>query len=297
MLTDNQSECQAAHSLRPGCRRVAAVCGMVLVLMVWLPALIGQNAPGAGGPPHEDVAKAGIAGETLQATKPQAAPNAAPRPFLRLIAVLFSGLVISTARLARKFRRFWGLGVFANPYSALFLTFSVGISGIPVTTESYLSSLPGLQSTGAWIADLAGIVVAFVPFIRFKPQGSKNGSDKVRDLEGASTSNPILAVIEDAIRDRILARMQSEIVAATRLYDWETIKVAASRALEEEMTIRPLADEDYNTERKLIENYQSGIDPRLDSRNKYEALLHVLRWCSFKRLRHGLDAAAKESAA
>jgi len=226
-------------------------------------------------------------------TRPQLAPDAANRPFLRLVAVLCSGLVISAARLARKFRRFWGLGVFTNLYAVLFLIFGVGLCGIPVTSESALSSLP--HSLGLWIADLSGIIVALVlPAIRLKPQARPAGDSQVRDLEGGSSSNPILAVIEDAIRDRILERMQLEVAAASRRYDWDTIKLASRRALEEEMTIRPLGREEYDAVLQSIETLQANPDPRLDSNNKYTAILRLLRWCSFKRLRRGLDTAARE---
>lgn len=229
-------------------------------------------------------------------TRLQPAPDAAPWPFLRLIAVLCSGLVISAARLARKFRRFWGLGVFTNPYAVLFLIFGVGLSGIPVTSGSALSSLPHLGSLGPWIADVTGIIAAlFLPAIRLKPKGRPTGDSQVRDLEGESSSNPILAVIEDAIRDRILERMQLEVVAASRHYDWSTIKLAARRALEEEMTMRPLAREDYDAVRQSIEIFQADPDSRADANNKYAALLSLLRWCSFRGLRRSLNAAARES--
>jgi len=236
------------------------------------------------------------ASSASQVAKPQSAPNATPFPFLRLVAVLCSGFVISAARLASKFRRFWGLGVFTNPYAVLFLIFGVGLCGVPVTSEGALKAVPFLGSMGPWIADLSGIAVALIlPAIRFKSQERAAGDSQVRDLEGGSTSNPILAVIEDAIRDRILQRMQKEVVEACRRYDWGTIKLAAGRALEEEMTIRPLSDEKYAAARQSIENFQSDPDPHLDSRNKYAALIGLLRWCSFNRLRSGLDVAAKET--
>src|ERR1700722_12697372 len=94
-----------------------------------------------------------------RAAPQQPSPDDAPFHYLRLVAVLCSGLVISAARLARKFRRFWGLGVFANPYAVLFLIFGVGVCGVPVTSEGALKTLPFLGSLGPWIADLSGIAV------------------------------------------------------------------------------------------------------------------------------------------
>lgn len=200
--------------------------------------------------------------------------------------------MISAARLARKFRRFWGLGVFANPYGVLFLIFGVGLCGIPVTSESALSSLPHLTSLGPWIADLSGIILTLVlTAIHFKPQAGSEGDSPVRDLEAPSSSNPILAVIEDAIRDKILARMQSEIVAASRRYDWETIKLASRRVLEEEMTIGRLGREEGDAAVRSVDAFQAVADSRVDSSNKYAALVRLLGWCSFSRLRDSLAAA------
>lgn len=236
---------------------------------------------------------------TVRAAPQQSAPDAAPFHYLRLIAVLCSGLVISAARLARKFRLFWGLGVFTNPYAVLFLIFGVGVCGVPATSEGTLKALlPFLGNLGPWIADLSGIALALVlPAIRFRPQASPAGEGQVHDLKGGSSSNPIVAVIEDAIRERILQRMHQEVVQACRRYDWDTIKLAAGRALAQEMTIRPMPDKEYRATRLLIENFHADPDPRMDSSNKYNALTGLLCWCSFKRLLNGLDAAAGETEA
>ena len=202
--------------------------------------------------------------------------------------------MISAAQLAQKFRRFWGLGVFTNPYAPLFLTFGVALCGLPVTSEQTLRTTPFIGTAAPWIADLLGIFMALaLPILRFKREGKEQTESAVRDLTDASSANPVLAVIEDAIRDHILERMQLKIVEAARLYDWDTIKDAAHRALEEEMTIRPLSREDYETAQHAIESFKQQEDPRLDSRDKYEALLRLLRWCSFTRLRRGLELAAR----
>jgi hypothetical protein len=201
--------------------------------------------------------------------------------------------MISAARLARKFRRFWGLGVFANPYAFLFLIFSVGVCGLPGVLKAVL---PFLGSASPWIADLSGIMLALVlPSIGFKTRTRPATETQVHDLEGGSSPNPFLALIEEAIKDHILQRMQMEIVVACRRYDWSTIKLAAGRALAEEMTVRPLPDEKYDALRLSIEGFEFDPDPRLDSSKKYNALVGLLRWCSFNRLRSGLDAASREN--
>jgi hypothetical protein len=236
------------------------------------------------------------ASSASQVTKRQSAPNATPFPFLRFVAVLCSGLVVSIARLARKFRRFWGLGVFTNPYAVLFVIFGVVVCGIPVTSEGVLKALPVLGSSGPWIADLSGVLIALVlPSIGFKPKTLQAGETQVRDLADAPSSNPILALLEESIKDCIIRHMQKEVVADCRRYDWSAIKLAAGRALQEEMTLRPLPDEKYAALRQWIGNFQADPDPRLDSENRYAALVGLLQWCSFKRLRSSLDAAARET--
>ena len=238
------------------------------------------------------------ASSASQAAPQQPAPDRAPFSFLRLGAVLCSGLVISAARLARKFRRFFGLGVFTSPYAVLFLLFGAGICGIPVISESTLKGLPLLGDLGPWIADLSGIAVALVlPAIRMKPKAGPEGKSQSNELDGGSSSNQIVAVIENAIQECILQRMQKEVVAARDRYDWGTIKVATRRALEEEMTIRPLPEKEYKAELLKIKNFRSDPDVYQDSENKYAALTGILRWCSFKRLLNGLNAAVSESKA
>lgn len=284
---------------KPG-RNIGSVVLLTLVLFASLVSVPIAGLCQAVDGPHAAVPSTSPvnpgASSASQATKPQSAPNATPFPFRRFVAVLCSGLVISTAWLARKFRRFWGLGVFTNPYAVLFVIFGVVVCGIPVTSEGVLKALPVVGSMGPWIADLSGIVMALIlPSLGFKPRARPAGDAPVRDLADASSSNPFLALIEEAIRDCILQRMQKEVVADCRRYGWSTIKLAAGRALEEEMTVRPLPDEKYAVLRQSIENFHADPDPRLDSRNKYAALVGLLQWCSFKRLRSGLDAAARET--
>jgi len=117
----------------------------------------------------------------------------------------------------------------------------------------------------------------------------------VRDLAGESSFNTLLHVIEEAIRDRILKRMQEEFLAVCHKHDWGIITRAAKRALEEEMTIGRLQTKEYEKALKAIDTFRPDLDLNKDCDNKYKALHGVVRWCSFKRLRDGLDAVAKEA--
>jgi hypothetical protein len=279
---------------RKGRPKPAHTVGLaVLVALILFGALVvvptaGLGQPGGGSTvvlPAPGPANSGVL-SAHRATAPQSSPDAVPRQWFRLMAVLCSGLVISTARLARKFRLFWGLGVFANPYAVLFLAFGVGLCGIPVTLQDTLAALPLMGNLGPWVADLSGIAIALaLPAIRLKPKARAAAENQVPDLEGDAGSNPILAVIEDAIKEHILQRMQKEVVAACRRYDMSVIKLAAARALEEEMTIRPLTEARYTYLRRKIENFD----------DKYDALIGILGWCSFYRLRRSLDMVKSET--
>ena len=153
-----------------------------------------------------------------------------------------------------------------------------------------------MGSLGPYVADLSGIALALLlPAIRFGSRAPSSGEGQVRDFEGQSSSNPIFAFLEDAIRERILERMQLEITVASSRYGWDAIRRAAKRALEEEMTIRPLGRAEYGDARRSIKAFKAHANPLQDSMNRYEALLHLLRWCSFKRLRRGLDTAKGEA--
>jgi hypothetical protein len=208
------------------------------------------------------------------------------------VEIILTGLLINAARLARKFRRFLGLGVFVNGYSVLFLMLAVGISGFPVTFETTLSSQLGAW---AWIAELSGVIAAVIlPAARLKPRPGSMSPALGLDV---TSSNPLLAVIEDGIRDHILARMQAEIVSAARRYSWDEIKLAARRVIEEEMTVGRLDYKDGETAIHSTEAFQPSADAHTDFENKYTALIRLLRSCSFSRLHPSLAAAARETAA
>lgn len=220
----------------------------------------------------------------------RSAPVASPLPSLRFLAVFCAALVINAARLANKFRRFLGLGVFTNFFAVLFLVFGAGVSGLPALSEGLLSSNLHIEGkAAAWLAGLSGILVALIlPGIRLKPNSRSEGESQIRGFEGTLSPNPILAFLENGIRDQIAQRIQLELSEASRRFDMGTIKLAAGRALAEEMTMWPLGHEDYEAARQSIEQFRARSD-------RYRALLELLRWCSFKRLIRGLNDVASEA--
>jgi hypothetical protein len=210
-----------------------------------------------------------------------------------LVAALLLGILINAAHLATKFRRFLHLGVLTNWYSALFLVFGAALCGLAVS----FGAIPRLATwKGPWIADICGAVVTLLlPRIRMKTPMPRATASPVRDLLDTASANPLVAVIEDGIRDRILEHMQFQIIEASRRYDWETIKLATRRMLEEEMAIGRLDQSEGEAAIQSVEGIQPLANSRSDENNKYIAMIRVLRCGSFWRLRTGLMVAASET--
>lgn len=185
------------------------ILGFALIIVVFLGSSTttyadGRAKSGNGSTTAQTVSSTAHVGESydLQPLDSRRALDATPWLFVRLVAVLCAGLIISAARLAHKFRRFWGLGVFTNPYAVLFLAFGTGLCGLPATSEGALRLLPNMRLLGPWVADLSGIILVLVlSAIRVKAQPLER-ENHIRDFAGASSSNPILAVIEEATRIR-----------------------------------------------------------------------------------------------
>lgn len=186
--------------------------------------------------------------------------------------------------------------MFTNPWAFLFILVGAVLCDVPVALQSLLQYLlPLIRNVNPWVGAASGILLALaLPQIPFKPKLPPANESQVRGLEDSPRSNVVVAIFEDSIKDCLLRRMQKEIVVCFGRYDWDTIKFAARRALEEEMTVRPLQQGKYEYFRKSIEDLQPHPDARVDSNNKYLAFIRFLQWCSFYRLRDSLIVAAGE---
>src|SRR5262249_46158619 len=156
------------------------------------------------------------------------------------VIVLCSGLAISAARLANKFRRYWGLGVFTNLFAALYLMVGTAISGgVPLLLEKELSSIQSkVNSTqpkerqiqfqgqsGPWVADLLGIGAAFiVPGIRLRAKANREGESEARDTGSAQSGKEILIFLDNGILDHVEGHLQLRLMDASSRFDMETIK-------------------------------------------------------------------------
>lgn len=160
--------------------------------------------------------------------------------------------------------------------------------------ERPLTASPLVGTLGPFIASSSGPVIALIlSTFGLSGRASSAPENQARGLAVGSRSHVILSWVENEISEHIKTRMQDWVTVARDSYDWKTIKLAAELVLEGERAT--LSKKEYNAERRLIKAFKSNSNPRQDSMNKYVALHGILCWCSFRRLRNGLDAAAREA--
>jgi hypothetical protein len=229
----------------------------------------------------------------LRSGSSQQATQTASWPLAHLVVALLSGLLITAAGLRIKFRRFVGLGVFTNWYSALFLATGTLLCGLPQTSVSTLASHV-TPPTASWIADTVGIFLTFLLGAGVRSPKASAGGSAIPESTGQSGSNVILAVIEDGIRDRIVTRMQSVVVEDAQRYSWGAIEHASQRVVDEEVAVGRLGRDDGEAAIHAVEGLRAPHDKQSDLDRKYRALLRLVSCCALSRLRKALAAAAGE---
>jgi hypothetical protein len=168
--------------------------------------------------------------------------------------------------------------------------------GIFFTLGRPQSMSSGVQPIGPWIADLLGLTITLVlPLIGSRSRTSPTGDDQMDELQVVTSRNHFYAVIEEAIMDSIRKRMHSAVIEASKLYDWPTIKLAARRALDQELALSSITDKVHKSECKLIDSLPIEPNSSSDPKRKYEILNHLLRICQFRHLRFHLKAAGTEA--
>jgi hypothetical protein len=224
------------------------------------------------------------------------APNAAPLPFARLVTVMILGVMASYLRLWRKFHRYWHLGVTTNGYAIAYMALGMILSWFFYIAGNHLGPIPYLQPAAPWIAGFLGIAAAYLaPVLSFRWRSSVAEIDQLGGLQVETSHNIAYAHLEEGVQDCIRKRMHKEVTAASKLYNWRTIKLAAQNALDLEMNFSSLADKVYKSERKFIDSLPYDEEPSADSKQKYEALIHILRLCQFRHLQFHLQAVTKEA--
>jgi hypothetical protein len=250
----------------------------------------GPAQPGPNQPSPGSITRAPVS----RTVGTQPAPDTTPFPFLRIVLVLVSGLVIHAARLATKFRRYLGIGLFSNPYAILFMVFGAGFCGLPMTSEGYLKAyIPQFQSLVPWVTDLSGIAaILAIPMLRAALGKHRANKDDQQDLSTPSGSSSIFNFLLDEISLRLQTRMQDRITWACQEYSWTTIRLAAPRALADEAAIRPLTPADEEAAKRAIKAI-----PATDQKvgDKYQVLMVLVRCISYRLLFRSLVLAQRES--
>lgn len=212
-------------------------------------------------------------------------------PFtVHVVFTLLSGLAIAAARVRLKFRRFIGLGVFTNWYSALFLVTSALLCGLPQTSVNTVASYV-TPKAAPWVLDAVGVVVALLLGTQVRGHKSSVEGNTLPDLASQTGLNVILAVIEDGIRDQILTSMQAMVTWDAHRFGWDAIAQAGERTIGEEVTIGRVSRKEGDAALKAFVEIRSAGGPQNDIDRKYSALIGLLSCCPLSRLRLALAAA------
>ncbi len=233
---------------------------------------------------------------SIAKTVPESTPrtssvNSVKRPYIHFVMLLFAGLCINAAHLARKFWRFRGLGAFTNPFAFMFVVVGAATCCIPFVTEGFLTSGSNPSWITPWMADLSAIAITSIfPAIGFRSRKRAGEQNQVSDFRSEASHNPILGIMEDGVRDRITSRMQKEIASASLNCDWKTIKQAASQTLVNELAVSRIQQDEYDSLVGSINAIQPDVDPSRDLGNKYVVLVKLVKFCSFESMRRSLES-------
>lgn len=165
----------------------------------------------------------------------------------------------------------------------------------PHVLGGLLMTHPHSLLIGQSVGDVFGfMLLAFGPLL-----GAKSHADKASDaplgISGIAYSRNILfAALEEKVEESVSNRMHREVKSASENFSWETIKLAAHNAIQEEKTMRNLADKIYNDEDAYIKSLPTDEDSESTAGEKYDALYRVLRHCSFRRINFFLTAVEKD---
>ncbi len=140
--------------------------------------------------------------------KAETATDALPFPDLRFHGVLILSAITGRFQLAKRFRRYWWLGVFTNVYAVIYIVLGVipfcVVSGIigGGLSSLLIHGLTSIQMTGSLVGNFLGIIAAlFSAGVRFRPPVGTQGGSRPGDLQMQPRVNPWFEVLEDKIGD------------------------------------------------------------------------------------------------
>lgn len=222
-----------------------------------------------------------VQAEATSTLTPHPLPTSSLIPVSHVFLTILVGALISAASLRMKFRRFIGLGVFTNVYAVLFLVMGALVCNLPRIPTNLLSSRVAASSL-PWVADSAGLILTLLLGTQM---GRSSGGGGIQELQSQISSNPIFAVFEDGIRDRLLTSMQSVALGYAQKYNWVIISRVGERTLDEEVAIGRLKHEESEAALKYISELRTG-DQKSEFDRKYRAVIRLFSCCPLSRLRH-----------
>jgi hypothetical protein len=269
-----------------------------LALLVVSTGLAAEVAPPPAAPPP--AAPVGITKPPLiQVTQsPAALPKSeelkadmgkAPRPIHLMYAGL-SGFFLSLLYLSTKLSRYWRLGVLTNIWSLTFVLGGTLFSVLVLYASSPLFMMfhsPNMQP----LADLGPSVGGSLfgtPFFSllqrfFGRRSNAESSMQPKDV----TESTAKGFFFDRIMESVGAQINLEINQLSIKLDWVTIDDVTHQAIKSgllsKMTTQPEADKARSEIEKLVN--ERSEDPRVDGRNKYDALAAAVLCVSFTYFR------------
>jgi hypothetical protein len=276
---------------------MAAVMRTVLAFILAVVCFsVSGVSQGKGGSLGKDAASksSGSDGVSQQPQDVPPLPDAAPLPFGRILAVLLLGPACSFLRLWKRFRRYWHLGVTTNLYALSYLAFGMILSLFFYFAGEHVGPIPYIHSFGPVLIDAVGVFAAYVaPIIGRETKKPISDLEEVGYLPFQSSRNAAYEFLEEGVQDCVRKQMHKKVNTVSQLYGWDTIKVACQRALDIERNFSSLSDKVYKAEAKFISGLPKGSTLATDLKEKYEALVHILRHCEYRHLRFHLQEASK----
>jgi hypothetical protein len=183
--------------------------------------------------------------------------------------------------------------VTTNGYSLAYVGMGMILSWVFYFMGDHVGPIPHIKSATPVIFDALGVFAAYVgPIIGFRTKPTPD-VEQPGYLPFPSSRNILYDFLEEGVQNCIRKQMHRKIITASRLYGWDSIKLAATQALAIEMNFSQLTNKVYTSECKFVESLPTTAKSANDSNAKYGALTRVLRHCDYRHLLFHLREANK----
>ncbi len=206
-----------------------------------------------------------------------------------ILWAILLGFIFGLTRLISKFYNFWGLGIFTNLYSWLFLGVVTVFSGISYAPIQGIKNID-FQFLGLALSPILGNIVTIFGRLTRTSRLDTGATTSVKELEDAKSKNFLLELIREAIS----IRMDQVVYLLARKCEWEGIKYAVVRLVDVSITTGRVARKDGEETKDFINKFKPSTNEQEDLNNKYNALHRMIQVSSFRQLKYFLEICAKE---